>query len=78
MGLVAIPLFRRGATTYAIGMDHLADDRKTPPSWTETLDESEAQIAAGQTVSLEPVLERLRTGAERIEARLRAKADRPA
>jgi len=59
-------------------MDHPTDETLTPPGWTKALEESEAQVAAGQTLPLEPVLERLRTGAERIEARLRVKADRPA
>jgi hypothetical protein len=37
-----------------------ADD-KIPPDWlTQSLERSEAQIAAGQTVPLEPVLDRLR------------------
>lgn len=63
-------------------MDHPTDDAPAAPGWSEarqasiaaTLEESEAQIAAGQTVLLEPVLKRLREGAERIEARLRVKA----
>lgn len=59
-------------------MDNPTDETLTPPGWIKALEESEAQIAAGRTLPLEPVLERLNTGAERIEARLKVKADRPA
>ena len=46
-------------------MDRIAD--KTPPGWmTESLDRSEAQIEAGQTVPLEPVLDRLRASIARM------------
>jgi len=42
---------------------------KTPPDWmVEALERSEAQIAAGQTVPLEPVLERLRASIARMSA----------
>jgi hypothetical protein len=42
---------------------------KLPPSWMlESLDRSEAQIAAGQTVPLEPVLDRLRASIARMKA----------
>ena len=48
-------------------MDAIAD--KTPPDWiTESLDRSEAQIEAGQTVPLEPVLDRLRASIARMTA----------
>jgi hypothetical protein len=41
----------------------------TPPTWvTESLDRSEAQIAAGQTVPLELVLDRLRASIARMRA----------
>jgi hypothetical protein len=46
-------------------MDAAAD--KTPPGWlVESLERSEAQIAAGQTVPLEPVLDRLRASIARM------------
>lgn len=36
--------------------------------WLDSLARSEAQIAAGQTVPLLPILDRLRASAERLEA----------
>jgi len=44
-----------------------------PAAWLETLERSEAQIAAGQTVPLEPVLDIMRASIARMEAK-RAKA----
>jgi hypothetical protein len=42
---------------------------KTPPGWMlESLERSEAQIAAGQVVPLEPVLDRLRASIARMQA----------
>jgi len=41
---------------------------KSAPTWmTASLDRSEAQIAAGQTVPLEPVLDRLRASIARMQ-----------
>ena len=46
-------------------MDTMTD--KPPPAWiTESLERSEAQIEAGQTVALEPVLDRLRASIARM------------
>lgn len=46
-----------------------AEPNKTPPSWMlESLDRSEAQIAAGRTKPLEPVLDRLRASIARMNA----------
>ena len=45
-----------------------------PAGWLEAMDESDAQLAAGQTVPLEPLLDELRRAAEQLEAEL---ADRP-
>jgi hypothetical protein len=48
-------------------MDNVTDHM--PPLWlTESLERSEAQIEAGQTVSLEPVLDRLRSSIARMKA----------
>lgn len=48
-------------------MDTMAD--KLPPGWvTESLERSEAQIESGQTVPLEPVLDRLRASIARMKA----------
>jgi hypothetical protein len=41
---------------------------KTPPGWiAEALERSEAQIESGQTVPLEPVLDRLRASITRMK-----------
>ena len=39
-----------------------------PAGWRESLERSKAQIAAGGTVPLLPLLDRLRAAAERLEA----------
>ena len=51
-------------------------DRAASPAdeWAEALAESEAEVAAGQTVPLEPVLADLRAAAERLEAKRRPPA----
>jgi len=47
-------------------MDATVD--QTPPPWLlEALDRGEAEIAAGRTVPIEPVLRRLQASIERIE-----------
>ncbi len=55
---------------YPPRVDH--DDTTTrplPAGWLDAMDESDAQLAAGQTVPLEPVLERMRDSIKRTEAR---------
>jgi len=55
---------------YPLCMDH--DDtapRPAPAGWLETLERSEADLAAGRTVPLEPVLARLRESIKRMELR---------
>lgn len=48
-------------------MDTIAD--KIPPGWMmESLERSEAQIESGQTVPLEPVLDRLRASIARMKS----------
>ncbi len=45
------------------------DVGKTPPEWLlQSLARSEEQIAAGQTVPLEPVLDRLRASIARMQS----------
>ena len=46
-----------------------------PARWREELTRSKAQIAAGESVPLLPVLDRLRTSAERLEAEQGITAD---
>ena len=43
--------------------------RPVPAGWLETLERSEADLAAGRTVPLEPVLARLRQSIKRMQAR---------
>ena len=49
-------------------MSSSANSASSPAGWFENLARAKAQIAAGQTVQLLPVLERLRASAERLEA----------
>ena len=66
-------LKKRSLPAYSRIMDAVAD--KVPPGWlVESLERSEAQIAAGRTVPLEPVLDRLRASI----ARMKGKPQRPA
>jgi hypothetical protein len=44
-----------------------------PAGWVKALDRSDAQIAAGQTIPLEPMLDELRASIARMEAK-RARA----
>jgi len=60
---------------YRRAMDHDNDTpRPAPAGWLEALERSEADVvAAGRTVPLEPVLERLRDSIKRMEARRAAR-----
>jgi len=49
-------------------MSNLPNRAKVPAGWLESLARSKAQIAAGQTVPLLSILNRLRALAERLEA----------
>ena len=53
-------------------------DRALLPAdkWAEALAESEAEVAAGQTVPLAPVLAELRAAAARLEANRRVTSHR--
>jgi hypothetical protein len=64
---------------YPLCMDH--DDtapRPAPAGWLETLERSEADLAAGRTVPLEPVLARLRESIKRMELRQAGQDDEAA
>ena len=56
------------------------DDTKNsnPAGWLDSLARSKAQIEAGQSVPIEPVLDRLRSSIARMEARQAAQAKRVA
>ena len=49
-------------------MSNSANRTTAPAEWLESLERSKAQIAAGETVPLLPILDRLRASAERLEA----------
>ena len=71
-----IALLPGAAMRYPSRMDH--DDTTTrpiPAGWLEAMDESDAQLAAGQTVPLEPLLDELRQAAARLEAKLAARPE---
>jgi len=46
------------------------ETREAPAGWLESLERSEAQLARGETVPLEPVLDQLRATIDRMEAKL--------
>lgn len=56
-------------------MADTSPEAPTPPGWHESLARSKAQIEAGQSVPLFPVLDRLRASAERLEAEQGVTAD---
>ena len=49
-------------------MNYTSPDKPVPESMAASLARSEAQIAAGQTVPLEPVVDRLRSSIARMQA----------
>lgn len=56
---------------YPTGMNHDNTTSHPPPAgWLDAMDESDAQLAAGQTVPLEPLLDELRQAAAQLEAKL--------
>jgi hypothetical protein len=63
----SIGLEKRPLPAYGLVMDTVSD--KAPPGWlAESLERSETQIAAGQTMPIEPVLDRLRASIVRMKA----------
>jgi hypothetical protein len=62
------PLESSQRKDYHQAMSSTADRATVPAGWRESLERSKAQIAAGVTVPLIPILERLRASAERLEA----------
>jgi hypothetical protein len=53
---------------YNPSMNYTSPNKPVPESIAASLARSEAQIAAGQTVPLEPVLDRLRSSIARMQA----------
>ena len=58
-------------------MNYTPPDKPVPKPIAASLARSEAQIAAGQTVPLEPVLDRLRSSIARMQADEKRKAPAP-
>ena len=48
-------------------MSETSHTPEAPVEWLESLQRSKAQISAGETVPLLPILDRLRVAAERLE-----------
>jgi len=59
-------------------MDDTPHPAEAPPGWLEALDESEAELAAGQTVPGEAVHQRIRDSLTRTEAKRAAAPKRGA
>lgn len=69
-------LLETGApAAYCPRMADTSPEAPVPPGWRESLARSKAQIAAGESVPLLPVLDRLRASAERLEAEQGVTAD---
>ena len=63
------------AVIYDPEMTEIAPAPMPPAEWQESLIRSKAQIAAGESVPLLPILDRLRASAERLEAQQGVTAD---
>ncbi len=63
------------AVTYCPDMTESSVTPPPPADWRESLVRSKAQIAAGESVPLLPILDRLRASAERLEAEKGVTAD---
>ena len=61
--------------TYCPGMAEDSAPTPAPAAWLESLGRSKMQIAAGESVPLLPVLDRLRASAEQLEAEQGVTAD---
>jgi len=59
-------------------MDKNSEHGRAPPVWIEALEASEAEIRAGLTVPLEPVLARMQASIDRMLERRAAREARPA
>jgi hypothetical protein len=60
---------------YSVTMSENSNQTSPPAGWRESLARSKAQIAAGESVPLLPVLDRLRASAEHLEAEQGVTAD---
>ena len=58
-------------------MNYTSPDKPVPESIAASLARSEAQIAAGRTVPLQPVLDRLRSSIARMQADEKPKPPSP-
>jgi len=64
----AMGLETGASAPYCPGMAENSAPTPAPAAWLESLARSKIQIAAGESVPLLPVLDRLRASAERLEA----------
>ena len=62
-------LENRRAKAYSLTMNKVDNHQTAPAGWVESLDRSKAQIEAGQTVPVEPALQRLRDSLARMDAK---------
>jgi hypothetical protein len=69
------PLEPAARDAYCPRMAETSPGTPAPAGWHESLSRSKAQIAAGESVPLLPVLDRLRASAERLEAEQGITAD---
>ena len=69
------PLEPGAGEAYCRRMAETSPGTPAPAGWHESLSRSKAQIAAGESVPLLPVLDRLRASAERLEAEQGITAD---
>ena len=68
-------LERTPPDAYCSAMSERSSEAPAPADWHESLVRSKAQIAAGESVDLLPILDRLRASAERLEAEQGVTAD---
>jgi hypothetical protein len=70
-----VPLESGTRNAYYPAMSETSPEAPVPARWHDSLARSKAQVAAGQSVPLLPVLDRLRSSAERLEAEQEVTAD---
>ena len=70
-----VRLEKVGELLYNLTMSEAADPFPSPAGWRDSLERSKAQIAAGQTIALLPILDRLRASAERLETEMGVSPD---
>ncbi len=64
-----MPLMSRVSPKSARPSELVAEPSQVPGGWLEALERSEAQLARGETVPLEPMLDLMRASIARMEAK---------